>query len=94
MSENTIPPMTHPLSSHWAQPETSAIVIDDTHALMSTKTFLELCDYSASISSGVYAGKMWRALYGDTWYLRWFADKPGTSGLECRGHTREILVVD
>lgn len=56
--------MTHPLSRHWDQPKSVEILLDDTHALMSKKTFLSLHEYSCSNPSGVYDGKMWRRYDG------------------------------
>lgn len=56
-----IPPMTHPLSKHWNQPDRSLIILDDKYALMSKEVFDKLHEYSTSIPTGVYEGKMWKA---------------------------------
>lgn len=56
----TIPPMTDPMGKHWDQPSRDGIVLDDTHALMTEATFKALHEYSGSVPSGVYPGKMWR----------------------------------
>lgn len=61
----SIPAMTHPLGKHWKQPEVDEITIDDTHALMSQRAFDKLLEYSASRPSGVYEGKMWKAVFAD-----------------------------
>lgn len=58
--QNVIPPMTHPLSRHWKQPDTSAIVIDNLTARMSRATLDALPEYSCSIPTGAYEGKMWK----------------------------------
>jgi hypothetical protein len=93
---HTIPEMTHPLARYWRQPNRDAITIDDTHAIMSQETFDALADYSCSVPTGVYDGKMWK--YGrpyreprTEWWLCWFApsDKPDC----CSTHTRRIIIV-
>lgn len=77
----TIPPMTHPLGRYWDQPSREEILIDEKHALMQIDTFSKLHEYSSSIPSGVYEGKMWRAWDPKLrmWVLRWFgeSEKPG-----------------
>ncbi len=84
--KNTIPPITHELGRHWKQPPTSEILIDDTHALMTRKTFEKLAEYSASKPTGVYEGKMWRRHDGSfdreflarggkpVWLLCWYGE--------------------
>lgn len=59
MNVNEIPPMTHPLSRHWRQPSTSAILIDDVNAVMDVDTLGALPEYSCSLPTGAYEGKMW-----------------------------------
>ena len=72
--KNVIPDMIHPLGKHWHQPNLDNILIDDTHALMSECSFKELGEYSCSIPTGVYEGKMWKAYnkIPDIWFLRWY----------------------
>ena len=65
-----IPECTHPLSKHWDQPKNTEIEVDDSHALMSKKSFDELLEYSMSVPTALYVGKMWKANSG-CWYLRW-----------------------
>lgn len=101
--KNVIPPMVHPLSSGWRQPSSSAIEIDDKHALMSRKTFEELLDYSMSMPTGAYEGKMWKRQYGCWEYGRWKPEEPemwqlcwyGVDADETQvsGNCRKILVV-
>jgi len=59
-ANHAIPEMTDPMGRYWDQPDRSLIEVDDTHALMSLRTFRELKEYSASNPSGVYPGKMWK----------------------------------
>ncbi len=89
---NTIPDMVHPLGKHWQQPALHNILIDDVHALMSEYSLGELHEYSMSIPSGVYEGKMWKAKFGDTWYLKWFGTENDREFLPI--YSREILLCD
>lgn len=98
-----IPPITDPLGAHWKQPPTAAILLDDTHAVMSRETFELLPEYSASRPTGAYVGKMWKRHDGafdyafiarggrPKWLLCWY----GTSerGAEwVTTNTRELLI--
>ena len=67
--KNVIPTMTHPLSKYWDQPDKSDILIDDNNALMTHKTMKKLYNYSTSVPTGVYEGKMWRSEYGPKVWL-------------------------
>ncbi|EIU7557592.1 hypothetical protein LHV18_12470 [Providencia rettgeri] len=92
--KNRIPPMTNPLGKHWAQPNHENILIDDTHVIMSSKDFNSLAEYSNSIPSGVYAGKMWKAVAQDgRAFLRWFGLVEGRNDL-CSNNQREIIIID
>lgn len=100
-NKNYIPDMVHPLSKGWLkQPNRENIVIDDQYALMSQKDFDTLAEYSTSIPTGVYEGKMWKAhkyeLIDDKkvwhWFLCWFglSNLPG----KVSNNMREILLTD
>ncbi len=97
---NTIPPITDPLGRGWRQPPTADILIDDTHAMMEMHTFKALAEYSASMPSGVYPGKMWKydsAAYGreplaeGRWVLRWYGECPDPN--MCSNHHRHIILL-
>ncbi len=90
--KNIISPITDPLGTNWEQPPTHEIEIDDTHALMSRKTFEGLLDYRASLPSGVYEGKMWAGRKDFGSLLYWY----GSSEIPemCSINVREILVVE
>lgn len=90
---SAIPEMTDPLGKFWKQPSRGEIEIDDTHALMSSSAFKRLPEYSSSIPSGVYPGKMWRAQSDGGWWLRWFGTVDGRPDL-CSNNQRQILVAD
>lgn len=101
---NVIPPMTHPLGSHWKQPRTSEILLDDTHALMSRRTFDDLSEYSASNPSGVYEGKMWKREDGafdreflarggkPEWLLCWYGESEKPDHVS--NNSRKIILLD
>lgn len=92
----SIPLITDPLGRSWDQPDISEIELDDTHALMSERTRNKLSEYSMTIPTGVYEGKMWkRRTPPDTnepgiWDLMWFgpSEKEGC----CDINVREILI--
>lgn len=97
-----IPAITHPLGRSWDQPSRRDIVIDDKYALMSSRAFLGLKEYSCSNPSGVYEGKMWKRHDGvydprcrpqdRRWLLCWYgySDKPD----HVSNNYREILLSD
>ncbi len=89
--KNIVPDMIHHLGKHWQQPNLNNILIDDTHALMSERTLGELHEYSCSIPSGVYEGKMWKALmkYNNNWVLRWYDHIEGENMMI---ESREIII--
>jgi hypothetical protein len=100
-----IPPITDPLGRSWQQPARERILIDDTHALMLQAEFERLAEYSATMPTGVYPGKMWKRHDGvydpvflaaggvPTWKLCWFGFSEKGPGF-CSIHHREILLVD
>lgn len=87
---HVIPPITDPLGRHWSQPPRDRILVDDTHALMSQADFEQLPEYSRSVPTGAYAGKMWRCHFREGWFLCWYADDvPG----RVKTQWRPLLVV-
>ena len=86
-----IPPITDPLGKHWQQPHRRFIELDNTHALMSEQTFKGLKEYSTSIPTGRYEGKMWKGFTKGEWYLVWFA--PDINHNLLRIERRIILIV-
>jgi len=88
--------MTDPMGKHWRQPDHDLILVDDLYAVMSRDTMNQLYDYSHSVPTGVYVGKMWRcrASYEDgseVHFLCWFgpSEKPDS----CLQHVRKILLL-
>jgi hypothetical protein len=59
-----IPIITDPLGKYWEQPDRRQIQIVDGAACMTRKTFDQLAEYSGSVPTGVYPGKMWKRLDG------------------------------
>jgi hypothetical protein len=88
-----IPPITDPLGSHWVQPAPDDILVSDDTAVMSQPAFAGLREYSSTIPSGVYPGKMWKAQLEDGWYLRWYGIVPGREDL-CSNNQRKISIMD
>jgi len=89
-----IPPMTHPLSSAWKQPKASDILLDDEFAYMTEKTLNQLAEYSCSIPTGVYEGKMWKSGGNRApWVLRWFVTSKKNPN-SCSIEIRSIKIVD
>lgn len=92
--------MTDPLGKHWSQPPLSAILVDDTHAVMAEATMNRLSDYSHTVPTGCYPGKMWRSFRHDikpdgAWYLRWYGPVQLKDGVEyCSVEYREILLLN
>lgn len=93
-----IPPITDPLGRSWRQPPLERILLDDSHAVMDTATFQALLEYSTTLPTGVYPGKMWRAQGFDartrrwtgSWFLRWFGECDDPA--KCSNNQREILL--
>lgn len=100
-----IPPMTDPNGHYWDQPARSEILVDDTHAVMTTATFRKLAEYSATNPSGVYPGKMWRRHNGahdldflrrggkPEWLLCWYGYSSKGPDF-CSTNYRTILLSD
>ena len=86
-----IPPITHELGAYWKQPPLSDLLVDETHAVMTERTLKALAEYSTTIPTGVYEGKMWRRATYPGWLLCWYG--PGDRPDNCSIATREILVV-
>lgn len=100
-----IPPMTHPLGKHWPQPDRERILVDHKNAIMDKRTFDQLSEYTTTVPSGVYDGKMWRAQQHDgldrdgrirlrpdkPWLLRWYG--PCSNPGQCAVNAREIIIV-
>lgn len=84
-----IPPITCEMGRSWDQPDRTLIEVDDTHAIMTRDVMLQLADYSHTLPTGVYDGKMWRK--GKT-ELRWFG--PSSYADKCAVNIRRILLVD
>lgn len=88
-----IPTITDPLGRHWRQPPLTEVLVDEEHAVMTRSTFDRLAEYSATLPSGVYPGKMWKAVYGAVAFLRWYGIVDGRPDL-CSNNQRLILVVE
>jgi hypothetical protein len=99
MSTQTLPALESPYPGAWPQPPLESILIDETHALMSRATFESLAEYSTTMPTGVYPGKLWRRHDGAydrncapaarRWLLCWYG--PVRDG-KCPIEFREVLI--
>lgn len=89
----TIPPVVDPLGRYWNQPLNKDILIDTDVAMVSSATCKQLAEYSTSIPTGKYAGKMWKAQIGKIWFLRWYEDDPNDA-TRLFIHIKPIILVD
>lgn len=88
---HVIPDMTDPLGACWRQPDREAILVDEQHAVMTPATLAQLHEYSSTLPSGTYAGKMWRRSVGDGgWWLCWYGEL--VSPDEISIHRRQVLL--
>ena len=74
-----IPLITDKMGRNWEQPNRDLIELDETHALMSWIEFDKLAEYSCSLPTGTYVGKMWKRHFPNVllehvgiWYLCWY----------------------
>lgn len=92
---NSIPPMTDELGKCWTQPDREQIDFSDGAAKLSQAAFEKLLDYSYSIPSALYPGKMWKSYHFGLklWFLSWVesaTDAPGAIVV----HNRVISLTD
>jgi hypothetical protein len=94
-----LPVMTHPLSSAWDQPSPDRMAIYDDIAIMDRSTLECLSEYSTSIPTGVYEGKMWKFRQGHNtpggpvgpWYLCWYGSSEDPD--KCSINRRPIRLI-
>ena len=87
-----IPIMTHPLGMGWDQPERNEITLDEECAMMTRSTFDKLSNYSMSIPTGAYEGKMWKSVYKDGNWLTWYGFSEDPSKVSI--NTLPILIIE
>ncbi len=87
-----LPTMTDPLSRSWDQPAADQMAVYDDIAIMDRSTLVLLPEYSMSIPTGVYDGKMWRCALGhDQWLLCWYG--PSDDPERCFVNRRPIRLI-
>jgi hypothetical protein len=90
----SIPDMTDDLGRYWQQPNRTEVTIDETHAVMGQDAYDKLMEYSRSKPTGVYPGRMWKAIAQDgTAYLCWYGIVPGNPDV-CSTNHRQILICE
>lgn len=75
-----IPEMTNPLGEYWEQPSARNMKFYSHEVAVDLRDFEQLAEYSATVPTGVYAGKMWkRRTSANQWFLCWYdySSKPG-----------------
>lgn len=92
----TIPRMTHPLSKYWDQPGRSNIMFVGDKAVMNQTAFRKLKNYSASVPTGAYEGKMWKRgepyVKPTRWFLCWYGKHADPDKVSI--NYREIEILD
>ncbi|QDH83961.1 hypothetical protein Axy10_024 [Achromobacter phage vB_AxyP_19-32_Axy10] len=68
-------------------------VISDTHCMLPKEDFDRLSEYSATMPTGVWPGKVWKAEVGGVWYIRWYGIVPGDDRV-CSNNQRIAVVSD
>lgn len=99
--EQQLPALDSPYGPNvWNQPPRDSIAIDATHALMTRGTFEALVEYSGSLPTGAYPGKLWRRHDGifdrqskepPKWLLGWYGPTADPSKVSI--NFREVLIV-
>lgn len=70
-----VPPMTDPLGKQWNQPGLNEIErTPDGYVIMRKAVFEKLKEYSTTLPTGAYPGKMWRRQTNTGWLLCWFGE--------------------
>jgi len=99
-----IPPITDEMGRSWEQPDRRGILVDDTYAVMTQRDFDALHEYSGTMPSGVYPGKMWKRHDGaydvafrraggvPEWLLCWYGFSDKGEGY-CSINSRKVLIV-
>lgn len=79
---NSIPQMTDELGKGWTQPDREQIDFSEGAAKLSRAAFEKLLDYSYSIPSALYPGKMWKSYHFGVklWFLSWVERETETPG--------------
>jgi hypothetical protein len=83
----------------WSQPDRKDICVSDDTALMSLKDYKLLLEYSSTIPTGAYPGKMWRCVDRDHLndgqvfqeYLCWYGYVDGDT---CSINSRKLIIMD
>ena len=83
------------MGKYWKQPNLASIQVDETHALMSLADLRQLAEYSCSIPTGTYVGKMWKCRVEEKdeqyWQLVWYDEHEDPKLLAIK--RRRILVI-
>lgn len=83
----------------WRQPNRDEICVSDDTAIMSISAYNKLYEYSSTVPTGVYPGKMWRCVDRDRLndgqvfqeYLCWYGYVDGDT---CSINSRKLIIMD
>lgn len=98
LRDNTIPPLDEERRGSWDQPPREDILLDSNGATMDQATFDRLPEYSRSIPSGVYPGKMWKRDEWDSvrhehhWFIGWYGISEDPT--KCTVNFRPIFLME
>lgn len=67
-----LPQITDPLGAYWDQPKSDQMAVYNDIAIMDQIAVDALLEYSTSIPTGTYEGKMWKCRHPDGWQLCWY----------------------
>lgn len=89
---NTIPEADSEWVAYWQAPHRNEIEFRGDAAVMDKAAFDKLLNYSSSLPTGVWIGKLWKARLDDgRWYLRWYSTDPRNAA-NCLINSRPITI--
>jgi hypothetical protein len=91
---NAIPELKSPYSTPPKQPADIRLApMDDTHVVLTRRQIAGLLEYSTTLPSGVYPGKVWKAIDASgTILLRWYGVCPEAPDTHCTNNQRIVLI--
>lgn len=93
--DKVIPTMPHNYIGLWQQPRYEELYFpDDESVIVSRNVFNKLMEYSTTMPTGVYPGKMWRAEINGVHYLRWYGLHATEPERLCTNNQRLLLIDD
>ena len=96
MIKGMIPPITDPLGQYWDQPPLIDVAVYNDIAIIEKHTLDQLAEYSTTIPTGAYEGKMWKRRVcefknGSKWLLCWYG--PSNNPKKVSINTRPLRIL-